>query len=344
VSGTGVSFVVPVHNGERWLDEVLAAITAQRDGRPFEIIAVDDGSTDRSAAILEAWQRREGIRVIAVDAGSHPAALNAGVQASAHPVICSVDQDVVVQVGWLSELLESLREAGVGAAQGTFVTDRAAPPLARVMGLDLEARYAAMSGTATGHVCTGNSVYRADALRAAGPFDEAFGYGADNDMSYRLRAAGYELRFRPGARAVHEWRSTLGSYLRQQYGVGYGRLDVVAKHPNRIAGDTVSRAPMMAHAPIMLAATASALAWVVAMGAGWPGAAAGWLALALVAGLAVERLGAGVIAAVRHRDPAGLLFAPVHLLRDLAWSAAIVVWSARRLARRASRPTDSMPR
>ena len=40
----GVSFVVPVHNGRRWLPAVLDAIDAQRDGRPFEVIVVDDGS------------------------------------------------------------------------------------------------------------------------------------------------------------------------------------------------------------------------------------------------------------------------------------------------------------
>jgi GT2 family glycosyltransferase len=344
MSVAGVSFVVAVHNGERWLDRVLTAIAAQRDSRPFEVVVVDDGSTDGSAAILEAWRRREAIHVITVDAGSHPAALNAGVNAARHPVICLVDQDVVLERGWLDEILDALREGDVAAVQGTFVTDPSAPPLSRVMGLDLEERYAAMGGPSTSHVCTGNSAYRAAVLREVGPFDESFGYGADNDMSYRLLAAGYQLRFRPGARAVHEWRTTLGSYLRQQYGVGYGRLDVVAKHPHHLAGDTVSPAAMMAHAPVMLAAVASGFAWLVSLAAGWHGSAAGWLAGALMAGLAAERVIAGIRVAVRHRDPAGLLFVPVHLLRDAAWVAAIVAWTARRLAGRASRPTDSMPR
>ena len=49
---SGVTFIVPAHNGERWLDEVFESISAQRDGRPFEVIAVDDGSADGSPGIL----------------------------------------------------------------------------------------------------------------------------------------------------------------------------------------------------------------------------------------------------------------------------------------------------
>ena len=44
---TGVSFVVPVHNGAAHLAETLASIGAQADGRPIEIIVVEDGSTGR---------------------------------------------------------------------------------------------------------------------------------------------------------------------------------------------------------------------------------------------------------------------------------------------------------
>ena len=344
MSADGITFVVTVHNGERWLDRVLEAIVAERDGRPFEIVVVDDGSTDGSPAMLERWRGSEDVRVITTDAGGHPAAVNVGLRASSHPVVCLVDQDVVLQPGWLREMTCALSEPGVAAAQGTFITAGNATLIARVMGLDLAERYAAMAVPATGHVCTGNSAYRLEALRAVGFFDESFGYGADNDMSYRLASAGYGLRFRASASAVHHWRESLWDYLRQQYGLGYGRLDLVAKHPRRAGGDTVSPAAMMAHAPIMLAAVGAALLWLASLALGRPVAVAGWLSLLLVAGLAVERFVAGVRAAVRHRDPAGLWFAPLHLARDAAWSLAIVAWACRRLLGLARRPHHSMVR
>lgn len=343
---TGVSFVVPVHNGERWLDEALTAILAQRDGRPFEIIAVDDGSSDGSPRILAARAEADGVRVLRAAKRGAAAAMNQGIREAKHPIICLVDQDVVLQPGWLSTILEALN-AGLesvpcGAAQGRYVTDPQAPVVARVAGMDLEERYAAIEEGPTTHVCTGNSAYRAEALHKAGLFDESFGYGYDNDMSYRLMHAGYALRFCPGAKSVHRWRETLRGYLAQQYGQGYGRLDIVWKHPGWVAGDAVSPSMMMAHAPLMAVASASGAALPILRAAGLPWRPALALAGVIVAGLALERLVAGVRAAVRHRDAAGLLFVPLHLLRDAAWALAIVAWSARRLAGRSRHPSHSM--
>jgi hypothetical protein len=192
-------------------------------------------------------------------------------------------------------------------------------------------------------VCTGNSAYRADALRAAGLFDESFGYGYDNDMSYRLMKAGYALRFCPAAKSVHRWRETLRGYLVQQYGQGYGRLDIVWKHPRWAAGDAVSPSAMMAHAPLMLMALAAGIAALALAAAGLPWRLPAWIGGAILAGLALERTVAGIRAGIRHRDAAGLLFPPLHLLRDLAWALAIVVWLARRLAGRGRHPSHSMP-
>jgi len=52
----------------------------------------------------------------------------------------------------------------------------------------------------------------------------------------------------PEATSTHEWRDNFVGYLRQQYGFGYGRLDLVAKHRRRLTGDDVSRVEMMLHA------------------------------------------------------------------------------------------------
>jgi hypothetical protein len=96
----------------------------------------------------------------------------------------------------------------------------------------------------------GNTAYRVSALAAIGFFDESLGYGYDNDVSYRLRAAGYRLVMCPDARSIHQWRDGWRAYFRQQYGFGYGRLDLVAKHRRRVAGDDVSPLSMMLHAPL----------------------------------------------------------------------------------------------
>jgi mycofactocin glycosyltransferase len=334
----GVSVVVPVRNGERWLADVLDAILAQRGRRPFEVIVIDDGSEDGSRALLDTRYVSPDVRVVDGPSRGAAAALNAGIQLAQYPFIAQIDQDVVVEAGWLETLLDAMAEGDVGAAQGYYETDRQAPMTARVMGLDLEQRYAAIEGSATDHVCTGNVVYRAAAIRATGLFDENLGYGYDNDMSYRLAQRGYRLRFCRTARSRHEWRSGLMSYLVQQYGFGYGRVDVVARHHWRFSGDAVSPAGMMLHPLLMLVAACTVVTGALA------GRALVALSVAalIVSGLAFERLVAGCRAALVYRDPAALAFPALHIVRDVVWVMAMVVWSMRRIASTATRPAFSM--
>lgn len=209
------------------------------------------------------------------------------------------------------------------------------------MGLDLEHRYASATGTVD-HVCTGNAAYRADALHAIGLLDECLGYGYDNDLSYRLRAAGYHLSVCRAARSRHRWRQGLLGYLTQQYGFGYGRLDLVAKHPTRWSGDVVSPGSMMAHPIVMAIAFLLLMIALFASSLGWSARALVLAASTLLVGLTLERAVAGVRAWKRLGDRTALAFPAVHLARDAAWVSALFVWLARRLLMRSSTPAHSM--
>src|SRR5947207_1533132 len=338
----GVSFVVPVHNGAAWVRETIEAILSQADGRPMEVIVVDDRSRAGSSAILRQLAGEWPLRIVAGEGRGAAAAINTGVRAARFPIICQVDQDVVLRPGWMRLLAEELDDPAVAAVQGYYATDPGATLCARAMSLDLEQRYAAIDGDDTEHACTGNSAYRAEALRTVGLFDETFGYGYDNDVSYRLREAGYRLTFCRAAESVHRWREGLLGYLAQQYGFGYGRIDLVAKHPKRVTGDSVSPAGMMMHPLVMGIAIAGLVSAALAAAADGPWRPIALGAATLLAGLALERLAAGVCAARRFRDLTPLVFPLLHLGRDLAWVAAIAMWSARRLRGRPSMPCHSM--
>jgi len=339
----GISFVVPVRNGEASLDRVLAAMLAQRDGRDVEIIAVDDGSQDRSRAILESYAASGLIRVLDGVGLGAASAINLGIRHASHAIICQIDQDVIVHPGWLNRLLTELRDERIAAAQACYIATEGRSIWSRVMSLDLTQRYSEIQNAGdVDHVCTGNTAYRASALAEVGLLDETLGYGYDNDLSYRLLNAGYRLAICPEATSTHEWRDGFVGYLRQQYGFGYGRLDLVAKHRHKIAGDDVSRLQMMLHAPVMAGATVGlGVAWILAL-LGYPSVVLALLSVGLIAALVVERFVAGARAAAKFHDRAGYLFAPVHVVRDLAWSGAILVWVGRRLAGRSSRPAHSM--
>jgi cellulose synthase/poly-beta-1,6-N-acetylglucosamine synthase-like glycosyltransferase len=339
----GVSVVVPVRNGAATIAETLRSIAAQNDGRqPFEIIVVEDGSDDGSRGVVERAAMDLPLTILQGPRRGAAAAVNAGLRAASHPIVAQVDQDVVLEREWLARLLPHFDDLRVGAAQGRYTADRSASFFSRVMALDLEQRYVGLPDRID-HVCTGNTVYRAEALARVGLLDESFGYGYDNDLSYRLGAAGYALVFCREARSRHRWREGLAGYLRQQYGFGYGRLDVVAAHPDRLAGDAVSPGSMMSQPALMLAALVCLILSAVALVLDPPISRS--LAIAgasLVVVLAVERFGAGIRAWRRFHDPAALAFPLVHLARNVAWVAAIGVWVGRRLVGREASPGASM--
>jgi len=334
----GISVVVPVRNGERWLPDVLAAIARECEGSPHEILVVEDGSVDRSAIVC---RDHPGVRVIDGPRRGAAAAVNAGLVEARFALVAQIDQDVWVEPGWLDALLQAMDEPSVAAAQGWYAIDPEAPVLSRMMAMDLEQRYLRLAGT-TDHVCTGNVLWRRAAIVAVGGLDESLGYGYDNDLSYRLIDAGFALRICPNARSFHRWRDGVVGYLRQQYGFGYGRIDLVARDRTRARGDAVSPAMMMAH-PLILGI---ALALAATAGTSWlTGHAAlpwAWAGALCVAMLAIERTLSAVAAFRRWRDPAALLFPVMHLLRDAAWVGAIAMWSLRRLGGRPSVPAHSM--
>lgn len=341
-SRAGVTFIVPVLNGGRTLRQSLASIVLQQDGRPVEIIAIDDGSTDGSLRLLQNLERHGTLKLLYGSRRGAASAINTGIREAAHPIVCQVDQDVILQRGWLEELLQAFSDPEVAAAQGHYITRSGAGFWARAAGRDLEHRYAQIHGRFVDHVCTGNTAYLARALHQVGLLDERMGYGYDNDLSYRLHRNGYKLAFCRNALSVHCWREGFTGYFRQQFGVGYGRIDVVARHPRRVTGDDVSRITMMLHAPAMTIALGllSVAGGMAALGMPWRAPlVAGLLIVAL---LASERSVAGIRAWKHTGDRAALAFPLTHLVRDIAWSAAIVTWLARWLVNREPAPEHSM--
>lgn len=343
---TGVSFVVPVLDGEPWLERVLEAILAegQRAAMPFEVLVIDDGSRDRSAMIADDFAARGAVELIAGEGRGAAAAINRGISAARFGLLAQVDQDVILLPGWLQALVAALEEPQVAAAQGVYRADRSASIWARISGYDLELRYARLDPHSVDHVCTGNSLYRTRVLREVGQLDESLGYGYDNDLSYRLLEAGHRLVLVPDAGSLHQWPQGAAAFVRQQYGLGYGRLDLVAKHPRRVRGDAVSGPGMILHVPVMLAGLAALVAAVVLLGVGEPWRITATAAAILLLAPALERLVAAIRAAARFRDPAALAMVGAHLLRDVVWVGALLAWSWRRIRGRGPSPRQSMGR
>ncbi|MCX7806927.1 MAG: glycosyltransferase family 2 protein, partial [Planctomycetota bacterium] len=127
-AGIELSLIAPVYNEEEnimpFLEEADAALA--KLGRPYEIIAVDDGSTDRSRAMLvEAKKRFPALRVLALDRNhGQSAAFDAGLRASRGRVLVTIDSDMQNDPADIGRLVEALEKHGVDGAVGWRVNRR----------------------------------------------------------------------------------------------------------------------------------------------------------------------------------------------------------------------------
>lgn len=101
-----VSVIVPVYNVEEYVGECLASIAAQSYG-DFEVLMVDDGSTDGSAVVCRQWMQRDArFRLISKANGGQSSARNAGMVVAHGKYIAFIDSDDLIHPDYLATLVE----------------------------------------------------------------------------------------------------------------------------------------------------------------------------------------------------------------------------------------------
>jgi GT2 family glycosyltransferase len=224
------SVVICVYNGAATIADCLRGATAL-DYPNYEVIVVDDGSTDDTARIASTFD----VRLIRTANGGLSRARNVGIEAATGEIIAFTDGDARPDADWLTYLVLGLQSgdfAGVGgpniAPSGDGLTAQCvanAPggPVC-VLSTDHEAE----------HVPGCNMAFKASALRAIGGFDPRFRIAGDDvDVCWRIQDRGWRIAFSPAAVVWHHARSTVSAYWRQQCGYGAAEALLAAKWPDK---------------------------------------------------------------------------------------------------------------
>jgi O-antigen biosynthesis protein len=229
-SAPKVSVVVACHNGERTLRPCLDSL--KRLNYPdYEVILVDDGSTDGTAQVAEKFP---GIRYFRHQRNlGLSAARNTGITAAAGEIIAFTDADCRADEDWLYYLVADLvRSEFVGMGGPNLLPPEDSPVAAVVMVSPGGPAHVMLTDRRAEHIPGCNMVFFKSALERIGGFDPIFTKAGDDvDLCWRLQQAGGELGFSPAAFVWHYRRSTAGAYLRQQYGYGEAEALLVRKHP-----------------------------------------------------------------------------------------------------------------
>jgi GT2 family glycosyltransferase len=228
-----VSVVVCSHNGGRTLDTCLRSLGAL-DYPDYEVILVDDGSTDGTRAIAARFPE---VRTIHQPNLGLSMARNVGLRASNGSVVAYTDSDCVADPDWLTLLVQQLQRSGASAVGGPNLSPDDGAAAACVGASPGQPTHVLESDQVAEHIPGCNMAFRREALLAINGFDPLYRKAGDDvDVCWRLEQAGMWITFAPGAFVWHHRRQTPGAYLRQQAGYGEAEALLRFKHPDRFNG------------------------------------------------------------------------------------------------------------
>jgi O-antigen biosynthesis protein len=228
-----VSVIVCSYNGGATLEQCLCSLRTL-DYPDFEVIVVDDGSTDDTQGILARFptvrsihQANQGLSV----------ARNVGLKAATGSIIAYTDADCFADPNWLTHLVHPLQHTDAAAVGGPNL----APEDGRLAGCVAAApgqpTHVLESDQVAEHIPGCNMAFRREALLAVNGFDPIYRKAGDDvDLCWRLQQAGYWITFAPGAFVWHHRRQTPRAYLRQQAGYGEAEALLRFKHPDKFNG------------------------------------------------------------------------------------------------------------
>jgi GT2 family glycosyltransferase len=216
-----VSVVVCSYNGARTIRDTLDALS-RLDYPDHEVIVVDDGSTDATAAIASSYAE---VRVITTENRGLSSARNTGLAAATGEIVAYTDDDAYPDPHWLRYLAAMFMKTGHAAVGGPNIPPPGDGPIAAcVANAPGGPAHVLLSDQEAEHLPGCNLAIRKVCLEAIGGFDPQFRVAGDDvDVCWRLRQRGWTLGFSPAAVVWHHRRNSLRAYWRQQ--VGYGKAE-----------------------------------------------------------------------------------------------------------------------
>ncbi len=241
------SIVIPSYNRKEVLGEVLGALGRQESAPSFEVVVVDDGSTDGTDAFLRSYDAPFPLQILQQENQGPAAARNAGVAAAAGERVAFLGDDTVPSSGWLKAHEAATRTAGArrirdeGGALGVIGYTSWHPR----MKLTRFLRYINEFGLQFGYALlddpedvgfqffyTSNLTLPRQLLLDE-PFDVSFPYAAweDIEVSYRLYSKGFRLHYAPEAVVAHDHPTDLRRFAERQERAGFCAVVFYRLHP-----------------------------------------------------------------------------------------------------------------
>lgn len=233
-----VSVIVPAYNSQKFIGKCIEALLAQKyQCEDYEVIVIDDGSTDKTADIIRAYP----VKYLFQKNQGPAAARNIGAKEARGEIILFTDSDCVPSENWIEEMMKPFEKPEVAAVKGAYKNGQKSI-MARFAQLEFEERFEMLKrAKSIDMIDTYSAGYRKDIFLQMGGFDTSFpvANNEDTELSYRMSKLNYKMVFNPEAVVYHlNHPSSLKRYMRLKFWRGYWRMVVYKKFPDKMLKDT----------------------------------------------------------------------------------------------------------
>lgn len=295
--------ILPLYNDASSIGEVLDALDHQRTGRGFEVLVVDDGSSDDGPAVAA----RHGATVIAQQNAGPAAARNRGAAEARGMVLLFLDSDCVPPPDWVETMARALDDPAFDAVMGTIraANDGVIP---RIVQMEVAERYdgmAAAGAHGVDFIAAPACGFRRDVFLAIGGFDMRLRQAEDVEIAYRLTGAGHSIAFVDTVPVAHHHQTGWREFLAVKHRRARGRMEVFSLFPEKRRHDAWTPIALKLQFGFAALAAAGVLSLPLTQGTGLRIAAAALICLCLAGWPTIRRI-ATALAPLTGR-PGGLL-------------------------------------
>jgi GT2 family glycosyltransferase len=225
-----ISVVVCSYNGARTFRETMESIR-ELDYPDYEVIVVNDGSTDHTAEIA----REYDLTLISTENNGLSHARNAGWRAARGEIVAYIDDDAYPDPHWLKYLASTFLSTSFVGVGGPNLLPPGESPIAEcVANAPGGAQHVLVSDREAEHIPGCNMAFRRAALEAVGGFDPSFRCAGDDvDICWALQRNGGRIGFHPSAVVWHHRRNSIKAYWKQQQGYGEAEALLERKWPEK---------------------------------------------------------------------------------------------------------------
>lgn len=220
-----ISVIVPTFNRSIQLKKCIDSLMTQSYNKnKFEIIIINDGSTDNTINFLESIKTIPNISIINQDNKGPASARNQGLKKSKGDYIAFIDDDCIASRDWLLELTSSLPQDPKIAGIGGKIHGLSNTIIDKFIENDIYLFKHQINRTNTDYIVTANSLFKKEALMRINGFNENFmiAGGEDNYLSYQLIKKGYTIIKTEKAIIYHHHPNSIISFYKTSYKYGIG--------------------------------------------------------------------------------------------------------------------------